>query len=104
MYKNTADTVRKNIIVGFEKYICHLSVPLAFLLPCKPILIKHGGVWLGHNRITRKVFALSTKIQLLFFHAITGEAVSRSVFFFTTTATAFYVCRASTAVKAAFAK
>ena len=57
-----------------------------------------------HNRITRKAFALSTEIQLLFLHTITGEAISRSVFFLTATATAFYVCRASTAVKAAFAE
>jgi len=39
-----------------------------------------------------------------FFHTITGEAIYRGVFFLTTTATAFYVCRTSPAVKAAFAE
>jgi hypothetical protein len=102
--QKSTDTVRKDVIICFEKYVCHLSVPLAFLFPRKPILIKYGRVWLDHNRITRKTLALSAEIQLLFFHAITGEAISRSMFFLATTATAFYVCRASTAVKAAFAE
>ena len=76
----------------------------AISFPPKPILIKHGRVRLGHNRITRKILAFSAKIQFLFFHTITGKAISRGVFFLATTTTAFYVCRASTAVKAAFAK
>jgi len=84
--------------------ISNLPVTFAFHLPQKPILIKYSRVRLGHNRITRKILAFSAKIQFLFFHAITGVAIPRSVFVLTTTATAFYVCRASTAVKAAFAE
>ena len=81
-----------------------LSSLFAFLLPSKPILIKYRGVWSLHDRIARKILALSAEIQFLFFHAITGEAITRCVFIFTATATAFYVCRARAAVKATFAK
>ena len=81
-----------------------LSSLFAFLLPRKPILIKHRGVWSLHDRIARKVLALSAEIQFLFFHAITGEAITHCMFIFTTTAAAFHVCGASTAVKTTFAK
>ena len=84
--------------------IWHLSVPLAFLLPRKPVLIKHVGEWLGHDRIAREALTFAAKVQFLFFHAITGKAISRSMLLLATEATAFYVCRASTAVKAAFAR
>ena len=61
-------------------------------------------MWLGHDRVARKLLTHATAGDALLQNAVTGVAVPFRVFVHTALTTAFYVGRTTAAVKAAFAQ
>ena len=81
-----------------------LSVGAALFLPSQPILVQNSGVWLGHDRVARKLLTRATAGDTLLQNAVTGVTVSFRMFVHTAFTTALYVGRTTAAVKAAFAQ
>ena len=99
------------IVVGsmrglrIQSFICFsLSVGIACFLPPQPILIQNGGMRFGHDGVARKLRTGTTAGDILLQNAVTGVAVPLGMFIHTAFTAAFYVSRATTAVKAAFAQ
>ena len=51
-----------------------LSVRIALFLPPQPVLVQNGGVWLGHNGVTRKLLTRATAGDTLLQNAVAGVA------------------------------
>ena len=81
-----------------------LSVGITLFLPPQPILVQNGGVWLGHDRVARKLLTRATAGDTLLQNAVTGVAVPFRMLVHTTLTTSFYVGGTATTVKAAFAQ
>ena len=76
----------------------------ASLLPRQPVLVQHGDMGPGHDRVAWKMLALAAEVQPPLLHAIPGKAVSRNMGFLAAGAAAFQVRGTGAAVKAASAE
>ena len=76
----------------------------ASLLPRQPVLVQHGDMGPGHDRVAWKMLALAAEVQPPLLYAIPGKAVSRNMGFLAAGAAAFQVRGTGAAVKTASAE
>jgi len=98
-----ASTKEFPVIILFSS-LFSLSVSVALFLPTQPILVQNGGMWLGHDRVARKLLTRATAGDTLLQSAVAGVAVAFGMFVHTAFTAAFYVGGTTTTVKAAFAQ